>query len=56
MTVELLTKRDGKQAGTIIEKEEILRQEYFPPYDYDQYFELPRAGQAHLSVTVQTVQ
>ena len=55
MTVEVLTHRDGKQPGTIIEKEEMPRQESFPPNNHNQYFELPPAGQAHLSVTEQTV-
>jgi hypothetical protein len=37
MTVEDLIDRDGKQANTLLEKEEMLRHESFPPNDSDQY-------------------
>jgi hypothetical protein len=43
MTVEALTDRDGKQANTSLEKEEMLRCESYPPNDGDQYYELPPA-------------
>jgi hypothetical protein len=56
MTMETLTDRDGKQANTIAQKEEVLRQELFPPNKYDLYFELPQGGQAHQSITEQTVE
>jgi len=36
-TVEALTDRDGKQANTSLEKEEMLRHESFPPNGGDQY-------------------
>jgi hypothetical protein len=36
-TVEALTDREGKQANTIAEKEEMLRGESFPVNDGDQY-------------------
>jgi len=51
MTVEALTDRDGKQANTIAEHEEMLRPESFPLNEYDQFFELPPAGEAHQSIT-----
>jgi len=35
-TVEALTDRDGKQANTSLEKEEMLRHKSFPPNDGDQ--------------------
>jgi hypothetical protein len=56
MTVEALTDRDGKQENMIAVKEEMARQEFFPPNEYDQYFELPPARQAHQSVTEQAVE
>jgi hypothetical protein len=37
MSVEAPTEREGKQANTATEKEEMLRREYFPPNDNDQY-------------------
>jgi len=55
MTLEALTVRDGKQANTITEKEEMLRRKSFPPNEYDQYFELPPPGQAHQSISQQAV-
>jgi len=33
VTVEALTDREGRQANTSLEKEEMLRDEYFPPND-----------------------
>jgi len=55
-TLEALTDRDGKQANTSLEKEEMLRHESFPPNDGDQYYELPPAGSAHPRVTEQAVE
>jgi len=55
MTVEALTDRDGKQANTSLEKEEMLRRKSFPPNDGDQYYELPPAGSAQTHVTEQAV-
>jgi hypothetical protein len=56
MTVEALTDREGKQANTSLEKEEMLRRETFPLNDDDQYYELPPEGSAHTRVTVQAVE
>jgi hypothetical protein len=56
MTMEALTDRDGKQANTIAQKQEILRRESFPPNEYDQYFKLLPAGQAHRYVNEQAVE
>jgi len=56
MTVEALPDREGKQASTSLEKEEMLRHESCPPNDDDQYYELPPAGSAHRRVTEQAVQ
>jgi len=56
MTVEALTDREGKQANTSLEKEEMLRRESFPPNDDDQYYALPAAGSAHTRVTEQAVE
>jgi hypothetical protein len=56
MTVEALTDKDGNQANTNAEKKEMLRRESFPLNEYDQYFELPQAGQAEQSVTEQAVE
>jgi hypothetical protein len=50
-TVEAVTDREGKQANTAIEKEEMLRLESFPLNDDDQYYELPPAGSADTTVT-----
>jgi hypothetical protein len=47
LTVEALTDRDRKQAYTIVEKEEMLRRDSFPPNEYDQYCKLPPAGEAN---------
>jgi len=55
-TVEALTDREGKQANTTIEKEEMLRGESFPLNDDDQYYELPPAGSAHTKVTEKAVE
>ena len=54
--MEALTDREGKQANTIAEKEEMLRGESFPLNDGDQYYELPPAGQAHERITEQSVE
>jgi hypothetical protein len=53
--VEALTDSDGKQANTISEKEEMLRQESFPQNEHNQYFEMPPAGHAHQSVAEEVV-
>ena len=50
------TVRQGKQAMTSLEKEEMLRSETFPPNDDDQYYELPPVRSAHIRVTVQAVE
>ena len=55
-TVEALTEREGRQANTAAEKEEMLRRESFPPNDNDQYYELPPAGSAYTRVTEQAVE
>ena len=55
MTVDASPHTDWKQPNTIAGKEEMLRRESFPLKEYDQYFELPAAGQAHLSLTEQGV-
>jgi len=56
MTVESLTDREGKQANTLLEKEEMLRHESFPPNDGDQYYKLPPAGSSHTHLTDQAVE
>jgi hypothetical protein len=56
MTVEALMDREGKQANTAREKEEMLRRESFPPNDDVQYYKLPPAGSAHTRVTEQVVE
>ena len=47
MTVESFTDREGKQAKSLLEKEEMMRLESFPPNDNDQYYELPPTPRAH---------
>jgi len=49
--VEALTDRQGKQANTIAEEEEILTGDSFPLNDRDQYNELSPAGQANELIT-----
>jgi len=56
MTVEAVTDKEGKQANTLLEKEQMLRHESFPPDDGDQYYELAPAGGAHTCVTQQAVE
>jgi len=56
MIVEALTDREGKQANTATEKEEMLRRECFPPNNNDQYFELPRPGSTNTRVTEEAVE
>jgi len=56
MTVEALTDREGNQAKTSLEKEEMLRHESNRPNDGDQYYEPPPAGSAHTCVTEQAVE
>jgi len=48
--------REGKQANTSLEKEEMLRHESFPPNDGDQYYGIPPAGCSHTRVTEQAVE
>jgi len=55
-TVEAITDRDGKQAKTSLEEEEMRRHESCHPNDGDQYHKLPAAGSAHTSVTEQAVE
>jgi len=55
-TMEVLTDREGKQANTIAEKEEMLSGESFPLNDGDQYYEQHPAGQAHERITDQSVE
>jgi len=54
--VEAQTDREGKQANTLLEKEEMLRLESVPPNNDDEYYERPPAGSAHTRVTEQTVE
>jgi len=56
MTVEAVTDRQGMQANTATEKQEMLRRESFQQYDDDQYYELPPAGRARTRVTKQAVE
>jgi len=55
MTVDSLTDREGKQANTSLEKEEMLRHKSFPPNDGDQYYKLPPAESTHTRLTEQAV-
>jgi len=55
-TLEALTDRDGKQANTSLEKQEMLRHESFPPNDGNLYYELPPAGCAHTGISEQDVE
>jgi len=55
MTVEALTNREGKQANTAMEEEEMLRPESLPPNDDDQWDELPPVGSSHTRATEQAV-
>lgn len=55
-TVDTLTDRAGKQANSIIKKEKIFSLEFSSTKEHKQYFELPLAGQAHQSVSEQTVE
>jgi hypothetical protein len=55
-TVEALTDREGKQANTAIEKEEMLRLESFPLNDDDQYYELRPPGSGYTKVTEKAVE
>ena len=54
--MEALADREGKQANTIAEKEEMLRGESFPLNDGDQYYEQPPSGQAHECITERSVE
>jgi len=56
MTMEALTDREGKEANTSQEKEEMLRRESFPPNDDDQYYELLPAGSPPTHITEQAVE
>jgi hypothetical protein len=51
MTMEGLTDREGQQANTSWEKEEMLMYKSFLPNDGDHYYQLPPAGRAHTLVT-----
>jgi len=55
-TMQALTGREGNQANTIAEEEEMLRGESVPLNDGDQYYELPPAGQADEHKTEQSVE
>jgi len=54
--MQALTDRDGKQANTSFEKEEMLRHGSFAPSDGDQCYDLPPAGSEHTRVTEQAVE
>jgi len=54
--LEALKTREGKQANTTIEKEEMLRLEAFHPNDDDQYYELPPASSVPTKVSKNAVQ
>jgi len=54
--MKALTDGEGKQANTILEKEEMLICRSFPPDDDNQYYQLPPAGHAHTPVTKQAVE
>jgi len=56
MSVQALPHRDGNQANTSLEKEEMLKHKSFPPNDGDQYYELPPAGSTHTHVAEQAVE
>jgi len=56
MTVEALTDREGKQANTATEEEEMLRRQSFPQNDDDQYYELPPVGSGSTRVTEQAAE
>jgi len=53
ITVEDLSDREGMQAITATEKEEMQRGESFLPNDDNQYYELPPVGSGHTRVTEQ---
>jgi len=55
-TLEAPMDREGHQANTALEKEEILRLESFPLNDDDEYYELTPAGSAHTKVTEKAVE
>jgi len=55
-TVESLTDRAGKPANTLLEKEQMVRPESFPPNDCDQYYELTPPGRAHTLMTEPAVE
>jgi hypothetical protein len=56
MTVEALIDREGKQANTATEGEEMLRRDSFPLNNDNQYDELTIAGSTYTSVTEQVVE
>jgi hypothetical protein len=56
MTVQVLMDKEGKQANTATEKEEMVRHKAFPPTNNNLYYELPPAGSAHTRVTEQAVE
>lgn len=53
--MEALTDSDGKQTKTITEKGEMLRRESFPLNEDKVYYEQPRTGQAHESISWRAV-
>jgi hypothetical protein len=55
-TVEVQMDREGKQANTVIEKEEMLRLESCPLNEDKQDYELPPAGSARTKVTETAVE
>jgi len=54
--MEALTDREGKQANTATETDEILKGEPFPPNENDQCYESPPAVSAHTCVTTQSLE
>ena len=54
--MEAITDRDGKQANTSLEKEEMLRHKSYPPNHGDQYYELTAAGSAPKHVPEEAVE
>jgi len=56
MTMEAFTDRQGKQANTSLEKEQMLRHGLFAPNHHDQYYELRPADSPHTRVTDQIVE
>ena len=55
-TIEALTDRDGMHADTSLEKEEMVRREYFPLNDDGQYSGLPAEGSTPSHIIEQAVE